>query len=51
MDAARVVKAGLNGLERNKAVVIPGSVNKIGALSTRFVPRSLVRKIAGAIKY
>ena len=30
---------------------LPGLVNKIGALSTRFAPRSTVRKIAGAIKY
>jgi len=33
------------------AVVVPGLMNKIGAASTRFAPRSLVRKIAGAIKY
>jgi short-subunit dehydrogenase len=51
MDAARVVEAGLSGLDRNKAVVITGTINKIGALSTRFAPRSTVRKIAGAIKY
>jgi uncharacterized protein len=51
MGAAEVVESGLNGLERNKAVVITGMVNKIGALSTRFAPRSTVRKIAGAIKY
>jgi len=51
MDAPAVVSAGLDGLDRNKAVVIPGLVNKAGALSGRFVPRSVVRKIAGAIKY
>src|SRR3954447_23134131 len=51
MDAARVVEAGLSGLDSNKAVVITGTINKIGALSTRFAPRSTVRKIAGAIKY
>jgi uncharacterized protein len=51
MGAAEVVEAGLNGLERNRAVVITGTINKIGALSTRFAPRSTVRKIAGAIKY
>jgi hypothetical protein len=26
-------------------------MNKIGAASTRFVPRPIVRKIAGAIKF
>ena len=51
MDAPKVVKAGLDGLENNKAVVIPGIINKAGALSGRFAPRSVVRKIAGAIKY
>ena len=51
MDAPEVVKAGLDGLEYNKAVVIPGIINKAGALSGRFAPRSVVRKIAGAIKY
>ena len=51
MSAAKVVEIGLKGLDRNKAVVITGTINKIGALSTRFAPRSTVRKIAGAIKY
>jgi short-subunit dehydrogenase len=51
MSAAKVVEIGLKGLDRNKAVVITGTINRIGALSTRFAPRSTVRKIAGAIKY
>jgi short-subunit dehydrogenase len=51
MNAPEVVKAGLDGIEKNKAVVIPGLINKAGALSGRFAPRSVVRKIAGAIKY
>ena len=51
MQSPEVVQAGIEGLDKNKAIVIPGLVNKIGASSTRFAPRSLVRKIAGAIKY
>jgi short-subunit dehydrogenase len=51
MESQAVVKAGLDGLDRNKAVVVPGLVNKVGAASTRFAPRAAVRKIAGAIKY
>ena len=51
MDAAPVVRAGLDGLEANRAVVIPGAVNKAGAWSTRFAPRSVVRKIAGSLKF
>jgi hypothetical protein len=51
MESPKVVEAGLDGLDKNKAVVIPGLINRIGATSTRFAPRSVVRKIAGAIKY
>ena len=51
MNAAEVVEAGLRGLDSNRAVVVAGWMNKVGAVSTRFAPRSLVRKIAGAIKY
>ena len=51
MESPEVVKAGLAALEKNRAVVVSGLVNKIGAASTRFAPRSVVRKIAGSIKY
>ncbi|HWJ38173.1 MAG TPA: SDR family oxidoreductase [Sphingomicrobium sp.] len=51
MNSAEVVEAGLSGLDKNKAVVVPGVVNKLIANSGRFAPRFLVRKIAGAIKY
>jgi short-subunit dehydrogenase len=50
-DSASVVRAGLEGLDKNRAVVIPGFLNKVAAASTRFTPRPLVRKIAGAIKF
>ena len=50
MDSATVVRLGIEGLEKNKAVVITGLTNKVGAISTRFVPRALTRKIAGALK-
>jgi short-subunit dehydrogenase len=50
-DAASVVRAGLKGMDRNRALVVPGLLNKVGASSTRFVPRPLVRKIAGALKF
>ncbi|HEY4070605.1 MAG TPA: SDR family oxidoreductase [Sphingomicrobium sp.] len=51
MNAAEVVDTGLRGLESNDAVVVPGWTNKVTAASTRFAPRSVVRKIAGSIKY
>jgi hypothetical protein len=50
MDAGPVVEAGLKGLERNRAVVVTGMLNKVGAASTRFVPRPLLRRIAGSLK-
>ena len=49
-DAGGVVRAGLRGLERNKAVVIPGVTNKISSQSARFLPRAAMRRIVGAIK-
>ena len=51
MESARVVEIGLRGLDRNKAVVVTGAGNKVMAASTRFAPRALVRKIAGALKF
>jgi short-subunit dehydrogenase len=51
MDAEPVVRAGIHGLERNQAVVIPGAINKAGAWSTHLAPRSVVRKIAGSLKF
>jgi short-subunit dehydrogenase len=51
MNAREVVEAGLEGLDSNRAVVVTGWINKIGVASTRLAPRSVVRKIAGVIKY
>jgi short-subunit dehydrogenase len=51
MNSHEVVKAGLKALDANRAIVVAGWINKIGAASTRFAPRAIVRKIAGAIKY
>lgn len=46
-----VVAAGLKALDSNRAVTIPGLVNKIGAQGHRFFPRTLLRKVTAAIKY
>ena len=51
MNPQKVVKEGLEGLDRNRAVVVPGWINRLGAFSTWLAPRSTVRRIAGAIKY
>lgn len=50
MPAAPVVQAGLAGLDANKAVVIPGFKNKIGAQASRFLTRAAMRRIIGRIK-
>ena len=51
MAADDVVRQGLAGLDANKAVVITGALNKAGAIGTRFLPRSTIRRIAGALKF
>ncbi|HYD12762.1 MAG TPA: SDR family oxidoreductase [Allosphingosinicella sp.] len=50
VPAAGVVAAGLEGLAANKAVVIPGFKNKVGAQMSRILPRSTMRNIIGRIK-
>lgn len=45
-----VVRAGLEGLDSNKAVVIPGWPNKATANMARFLPRATVRRLVGRIK-
>jgi len=49
-DPVAVVRAGLRGLHRNKAIVIPGFGNKMGAYGTRFMPRAALRRIVARIK-
>jgi hypothetical protein len=49
-DPAGVVRAGLKGLDRSKAIVIPGIANKVGAQSSRFLPRAVVRRVIARIK-
>jgi short-subunit dehydrogenase len=49
-DAAAVVEAGLRGLDANRAVVIPGPLNKLTAQSSRVLPRWAMRRIVAALK-
>jgi short-subunit dehydrogenase len=49
-DPVAVVRAGLDGLARNQAIVIPGAMNKVTAQSNRLLPRALVRRIVARIK-
>jgi short-subunit dehydrogenase len=45
-DAASVVRAGLDGLDRNRAVVVPGLSNKVIAQVHRLLPRAAIRRAA-----
>jgi short-subunit dehydrogenase len=49
-DAPSVARAGLKGLDRNRAVVIPGVANRLGAQASRVLPRAAMRRIIAAIK-
>lgn len=44
-----VVSAGLAALDRNKAVCVPGFLNKLVAVSPRFGPRGMTRGISGGV--
>jgi short-subunit dehydrogenase len=49
-DAPSVVRAGLAGLERNRAVVVPGLSNRVGAQASRVLPRAAMRRIVARLK-
>lgn len=49
-DAPAVVRAGLSGLRRDRAVVVPGLVNKLSAQSSRVIPRAAMRRIVARLK-
>jgi uncharacterized protein len=51
VDASSVVAAGLAALVEGKAIAIPGLLNKFSAQGHRFLPRSTLRRIAGALKF
>ena len=45
-----VVRAGLEGLEAGRAIVIPGLMNKATAQASRLLPRAMVRRAVGILK-
>ncbi len=51
MNAKKVAEIGYKGLMQNKAVIIPGLINKILAQSVRFTTRFLVRQIAAKLNF
>jgi|SRR5215218_3052113 len=48
-DAAEVSEAGVNGLEKGRRVVVPGPLNRAGALGGQLAPRGLFLKVAGKV--
>jgi short-subunit dehydrogenase len=48
-DPQDVAKAGVRGLEKGKRVVIPGALNRAGAIAGQHSPRSLVLRLAGRL--
>jgi short-subunit dehydrogenase len=46
VSAEKVARMAWRGLAKNKAIVMPGAVNRVGALGARLGPMSLVTKIA-----
>ncbi len=50
MSAAEVARAGIEGYEARRAIVIPGAGNRIGAVAAKFAPRFMSRRIAGLLQ-
>jgi short-subunit dehydrogenase len=48
-DAAKVAKAGIDGMMRGKAVVVPGVANKLVAFSPKISPRNLLLAISAKL--
>jgi short-subunit dehydrogenase len=48
-SAENVARAGVRGLEKGKRVVIPGTLNRAGALGGQHAPRSLVLRLTSRV--
>lgn len=49
MDADEVARAGVAGLERNRALVVPGATNGLASWVSQSLPSSVTRRVAGAV--
>jgi short-subunit dehydrogenase len=50
MSAAEVARMGIDGYEAGKAIVVTGTTNWLGTLGAKFLPRAIIRKIAGTLQ-
>jgi short-subunit dehydrogenase len=50
MDPARVARAGIEGMLRGRALVVPGLLNRLGVWAARLFPRALVRGGVGRVQ-
>ena len=49
MTSESVAKAGINGLWKNKSVVIPGFINKISTIAVNFTPQDMAASMSANI--
>jgi short-subunit dehydrogenase len=50
MPAAEVARIGVNGYEAGKAIVVTGTVNRLGTVGAKLLPRTVIRRIAGRLQ-
>jgi uncharacterized protein len=48
-EAPEVARAGLDGVAKNKAIVIPGTTNKVMGTLSAMTPHAITRRLGGAI--
>jgi uncharacterized protein len=48
-ESAAVAEAGVMGLEKGRRVVVPGSLNRVGAVGGQHAPRGLLLRVAGKV--
>lgn len=50
MSAADVARIGVDGYEAGRAIVVTGTANRLGTWGAKFLPRSVIRQIAGSLQ-
>ena len=48
-ESAAVAEAGVMGLDKGRRVVVPGPLNRVGALGGQHAPRGLLLRVAGKV--